>query len=67
MLHNSVSLNAIKFSMYFWILIRGHVRPSASPILFANNSKRHSLRTDDDEIRHGPRESLGPFQNDIVI
>ena len=43
------------------------VRPSVGSIIFSNNEKRHSLCSDDDEIRHGPRDSQGQFQNDIKM
>ena len=33
--------------------------------VFLNNGKRHFLFVNDDEIRHGPSESVKPLKNDI--
>ena len=35
------------------------VRWSVGPVLFSNDEKHHFLCSDDNEIRHGPRDSQG--------
>ena len=58
-------LSVCKFLMHLMqlpISIRGRVRPSVGPVLCSNVKQRQFMCSNDDEIRRGPRKSLGQLK-----